>query len=70
MTITKKTTLSEVVKKNPDAAELLFDIGMHCVGCPMSMGETVEQGCQAHGMTDKQIDEIVKKLNATKKGKK
>jgi len=61
--ITKKTKLSELLGKNPEAAEILFEAGMHCVGCPMAMNETLEQGCLAHGMTKKQIDELIKRLN-------
>lgn len=63
MKITKKTKLSELLGKNPKAAEVLFEAGLPCVGCPMAMNETLEQGCLAHGMTKKQIDELIKRLN-------
>ena len=63
MKITKKTLMSEILEKKPEAAKLLIEAGMHCVGCPMAMQETLEQGCKAHGMNKKQIDELVKKLN-------
>ncbi|MFQ5531669.1 MAG: DUF1858 domain-containing protein [Candidatus Nanoarchaeia archaeon] len=61
--ITGKTKLSEILEKNPDAAEILFESGMACIGCPMSMQETLEMGCMAHGMSKKDINELVKKLN-------
>jgi len=61
--ITKTTKLSEVMKINPDAAETLFESGLGCIGCSMATEETVEQGCLAHGMTPKQINELIKKLN-------
>lgn len=61
--ITKKTKLSELLEKNEDAAEILFDSGMGCVGCSMAMLETIEDGCRAHGMTDKDINALIKKLN-------
>ena len=61
--ITKKTKLSELLDKNPKAAEILFEVGMHCMGCPMAMQETLEQGCLAHGMTKKEIDELIERLN-------
>ncbi len=54
MKITKKSRMSEILKKNPEAAEILFSAGM---------GEILEDGCKAHGMSDKEIDELVKKLN-------
>jgi len=61
--ITKKTMLSEVLHINPEAAEVLFKSGLGCIGCAMATEETVEQGCLAHGMTQKQINELIKKLN-------
>ena len=63
MKITGKTKLSAILGKNPKAAEILFEAGMACVGCPMAMQETVEQGCLAHGMTKKEINELIKRLN-------
>lgn len=60
--ITKKTKLSELVR-NEKAAELLFKIGLTCIGCPAAMNEILEQGCKAHGMSDKEIDELIKRLN-------
>jgi len=61
--ITGKTKLSELLGKEPKAAEILFEAGMACVGCPIAMQETLEQGCLAHGMTKKQINELIKRLN-------
>ena len=63
MKITGKTKLSVLLGKNSKAAEILFEAGLLCVGCPMAMNETIEQGCLAHGMTKKQIDELIKRLN-------
>ena len=61
--ITKDTRLSEVVQSNHKAAEILFNAGLMCIGCPMAMEETLEQGALAHGMTQKQIVDILKKIN-------
>lgn len=61
--ITKNMSFSEVLKKNPDSAEILFENGLHCIGCGMAMYETLEQGCLAHGMDKKQIDTLIKKIN-------
>ena len=61
--ITRKTKLSELLEKNEKAAEILFDSGMGCVGCSMAFQETIEDGCLAHGMNEKDIDELIKKLN-------
>lgn len=66
MKITKKTKMSKILEENPKAAGILFKSGMGCVGCPMAMQETLEQGCKAHGMSDKEINKILEKLNKGK----
>jgi len=67
MKITRKTKLAKILQENPKAAQMLIEGGMHCIGCPMAMQESLEQGCLAHGMEDKDIDEIIDKLNNKKK---
>lgn len=61
MEITKQSVIGDVLDFAPETAELFFEIGMHCLGCPMSRGETIEQACAVHG-TD--ADELVKKIVA------
>jgi len=61
--INSKTKLSEVIQKNPDAAETLFEAGLSCIGCPMAMQETLKEGCLAHGMNQKEIDKLIERLN-------
>ena len=63
MKITKKTNINKIVQENPEAAGTLFEAGMMCVGCPMSAGETLEQGCKVHGMSNKEIEKLVERLN-------
>lgn len=63
MKITPKTKLNELLEKKPEAAEILFEAGLSCIGCPMAMQETIEQGCLAHRMNKKDIDELIEKLN-------
>ena len=65
MKITKNTKISELLEIDPKLAEVLMSSGMVCVGCPMAQMETLEQGCKAHGMTDKDIKELLEKLNAS-----
>ncbi len=64
--ITRKTKLGKILEINPDAAEILFEAGMSCIGCPMAMQETLEEGCQAHGMSKKEIDKLIEGLNKGK----
>jgi len=64
--ITKNMTFAKLFEKKPEAMSVLFDSGLHCIGCHMSVYETIEQGCSAHGMTKKETDEIIKKINKIK----
>ncbi len=58
--IEKSMTFAEIIRNFPGAAEILMEKGMHCIGCPMSMHETLEQGASMHGINP---EEIVKELN-------
>ncbi|MBD3164172.1 DUF1858 domain-containing protein [Candidatus Woesearchaeota archaeon] len=61
--ITKDMNLKEIVQKNPKAAEIMMEYGLHCLGCMASQFESLEQGCAAHGISEDKIDEMVKKIN-------
>lgn len=61
MEITKTTKIGEILEKAPEKAECLLEAGMHCLGCPASQEETLEEACQMHGID---VDELVEKLNA------
>ena len=50
MTITKDTIIGDILNIAPQTAPLFMSIGMHCLGCPASRGETVEQACAVHGV--------------------
>jgi hybrid cluster-associated redox disulfide protein len=62
MTIDKKTVIGDILDAYPETAEFFFEIGMHCLGCPHSRGESVEEACYVHG-TD--ADELIAKINAS-----
>ena len=47
--VNEKTLIGEVVNRYPEAAEVLFGIGMHCLGCPASQAESLEDACAVHG---------------------
>ena len=61
MEVTKDSIIGDILDYDRDTAEYFFEIGMHCLGCPASRGETIAQACAVHG-TD--ADELVAKLNA------
>jgi hydroxylamine reductase len=59
-TITKDTFIGDILKINPAVARILMEIGMHCLGCPASRAETLEQACEVHGVD---ADEILERIN-------
>ena len=60
MSITKDTIIGDILDTAFQTAPLFLDIGMHCLGCPSSRGETIEQACYVHGV---EVDELVTALN-------
>ena len=60
MEFDKDTTIGEILEKAPEKADLLLEAGMHCLGCPASQMETLEEACEVHGID---ADELVEKLN-------
>lgn len=61
MEITKDTVIGDILDLDDTTAPLFLEIGMHCLGCPASRGETLEQACYVHGNN---VDDLVQKLNA------
>ena len=57
--VTKDTMIGELLQINADVAPLLLNIGMHCLGCPSSQMETIEQAAMVHGIEpDALVDQI------------
>jgi iron-sulfur cluster assembly protein len=61
--IHKNMTFGELLKKFPQAGPILANAGLHCIGCHISVFETLEQGMKAHGMNDAQLDTLIGELN-------
>ena len=61
MKVTKQSIIGDILDFDRETAQFFFEIGMHCLGCPASRGESVEQACAVHG-TD--ADALVEKINA------
>ncbi len=61
ITITKDTVIGDILDIAPETAPAFLSIGMHCLGCPSSRGETVEQACAVHGVD---VDMLLKRVNA------
>ena len=58
--IEKDTIIGDVLEIAPETAPLFMAIGMHCLGCPASRGETVEEACMVHGVD---ADTLVATIN-------
>lgn len=60
MVVTKKSIIGDILDYDPETAQFFFAIGMHCLGCPASRGESVEDACAVHG-TD--ADALIAQIN-------
>ncbi|MBW3014984.1 DUF1858 domain-containing protein [Candidatus Woesearchaeota archaeon] len=61
--ITRKSTLGEAIVACPEAGKIMFEYGLHCIGCHIAATESIEDGCKVHGLSDEQIDEMVERIN-------
>ena len=61
MKFDKNTRIGEILEIAPEKSEILLEIGMHCLGCPASQMETLEEACGVHGID---VQEVIAKLNA------
>ena len=60
LAVIKETIIGEVLDFDPETAQFFFAIGMHCLGCPASRGESIEDACAVHG-TD--ADALIEQIN-------
>ena len=66
MTVTRESIIGDILDYDRGTAEFFFEIGMHCLGCPASRGESIAEACAVHG-TD--ADALVEKINKYLSGK-
>lgn len=59
--VNKDTIIGDVLNMDETTAQYFLEMGMHCLGCPASRGETIEQACAVHGVD---CEELVQKLNS------
>ena len=65
-TVTKDTIIGDILDMDRTTAPFFLEMGMHCLGCPASRGESLEQACLVHNVDP---DELVEKLNEHLAGK-
>ncbi|GAE89622.1 DUF1858 domain-containing protein [Acetivibrio straminisolvens] len=58
--ITKDMIIADVLQLDRGTAPIFINNGMHCLGCPSSSGESIEDACAVHGID---ADKLVKELN-------
>ena len=54
-------TIAEIIRVDEEIVPILFDAGMHCIGCPSAQGESLEMACAVHGVD---VDQMVADINA------
>ncbi len=59
-TVTKDMVIGELILIDRGIIPILMNAGMHCIGCPSSQGETLEEACMVHGMD---VNELLKDIN-------
>lgn len=60
MEVTKDTIIGDIVDFDEDVSEIFLECGMHCIECPVSRMESVEEACDVHGVD---ADELIARLN-------
>jgi hybrid cluster-associated redox disulfide protein len=58
--ITKDMVIGDILDADGGTAVFFFEMGMHCLGCPASRGETVEEACAVHGVD---ADALIARVN-------
>ena len=60
MEFNKNTKIGELLQATQKKAEILMQAGMHCLGCPASQAETLEEACEVHGID---VNELLNEIN-------
>lgn len=58
--ITKDTTIGDAIQAAPGLVPVLMSAGMHCIGCPSSIGESIEEAAMVHGLD---VDDLMESIN-------
>ncbi|NLW73913.1 MAG: DUF1858 domain-containing protein [Clostridiales bacterium] len=59
--VNEKTLIGEIVVQYPESVGVLLSVGMHCLGCPASQAESLEDACAVHGL---EVGPVIDALNA------
>lgn len=61
MKVEAGTIIGDILDFDQTTGEFFLEMGMHCLGCPSSRGESVAEACEVHGVN---AQELISKLNA------
>lgn len=61
MQVTKDMLIGDILDADMETAQFFLEMGMHCLGCPSSRGESLEEACEVHGVD---ADSMIEKINA------
>ncbi len=64
--ITKQSVIGDIIREDQGVIPILLQAGMHCIGCPASQMETLEEACAVHGMDAEQLEEKINNYLETK----
>lgn len=59
LNINKDMTIGEILNTSPDVIPVLMEAGMHCIGCPASYGETLEEAAMVHGLDADELMDVI-----------
>ena len=66
--VSEKTLIGEIVNSYPESIEVLLSVGMHCLGCPASQAESLEEACAVHGLDPVVVANAVNSVIAAERG--
>lgn len=55
MTIDANTIIGDLLDYNDGCEQILLSMGMNCIGCPASRGETLREACEIHGIAETEL---------------
>ena len=64
--INQKMTFAQILQAKPKSGLIMMKFGLHCIGCHIAETESLEDGCKAHGLSDKDIAKMISEINAEK----
>jgi hybrid cluster-associated redox disulfide protein len=66
MQATKDMLIQQIIELDEGTADILMNSGMHCLGCAMAHGETIDQACAVHGINSDALMGEINQYLATK----